>query len=138
MSGGEAPIGLVVPPGMTHVVPQFGYAPGLVANGFLFMAGQLGRDDEMRVIEDPQAQMDRAWRNVLAILEAAGCTVRDIVDVMTFHVELQRHLPLYKQVRDRFMQGHTPPWTAIGVSELSRPGLILEVKCIARLPSDLS
>jgi enamine deaminase RidA (YjgF/YER057c/UK114 family) len=57
---------------------------------------------------------------------------------MTFHVELQRNLPLYKQVRDRFMQGHTPPWTAIGVSELSRPGLILEVKCIARLPSDLS
>jgi enamine deaminase RidA (YjgF/YER057c/UK114 family) len=138
MSEAEAPAGLIVPPGMAHVVPQFGYAPGLIANGFLFMAGQLGRDDEMLVIEDPEAQMTRAWRNVVSILAAAGCTVRDIVDVTTFHVELRRHLSVYKQVRDRVMQGHTPPWTAIGVSELSRPGLILEVKCIARLPSDLS
>jgi enamine deaminase RidA (YjgF/YER057c/UK114 family) len=124
----------ITPPGMEHVLPQFGYAPGLVASGFLFMAGQLGRDDEMRVIEDPQAQITRAWQNVAAILQEAGCTVRDIVDVTTFHVELRRHLALYKQVRDRVMQGHAPPWTAIGVSELSRPGLIVEIKCIARLP----
>jgi len=31
------------------------------------------------------------------------------------------------------MGGHTPPWTAIGVSELSRDGLLVEIKCIARL-----
>jgi enamine deaminase RidA (YjgF/YER057c/UK114 family) len=123
----------VIPTGMAHFVPQSGYAPGLIANGFLFVAGQLGRDDEMRVIEDPEAQMTRAWQNVVTIIDAAGCTVQDIVDVTTFHVELRRHLALYKQVRDRFMQGHTPPWTAIGVSELSRPGLIVEIKCIARL-----
>jgi enamine deaminase RidA (YjgF/YER057c/UK114 family) len=138
MSGGEAPIGLVVPPGMAHVLAQFGYAPGLIANGFLFMAGQVGRDDEMRVIEDAEAQMTRAWRNVLSILAAAGCTAHHIVDVTTFHVELRRHLPLYKRVRDRVMHGHAPPWTAIGVSELSRPGLILEIKCVARLPSSSS
>jgi len=124
----------VTPPGMEHVVAQFGYAPGLIADGFLFMAGQLGRDEEMRVIDDPEAQMTRAWQNVMGILAAGGCGVRDIVDVTTFHVELRRHLALYKQVRDRFMQGHAPPWTAIGVSELSRPGLIVEIKCIARLP----
>jgi enamine deaminase RidA (YjgF/YER057c/UK114 family) len=124
----------VIPAGMGHVVAQFGYAPGLVANGFLFIAGQLGRDDEMRVIEEPEAQITRAWQNVETILVAAGCTVRDIVDVTTFHVKLRRHLALYKQVRDRFMQGHTPPWTAIGVGELSRPGLIVEIKCIALVP----
>lgn len=125
----------VIPHGMEHAVTRFGYAPGMVANGFLFMAGQLGRDDDLRVIEDPEAQMTRAWRNVIAILANAGATVGDIVDVTTFHVDLQRHLALYKRVRDGFMQGHVPPWTAIGISELSRPGLILEIKCIARLPS---
>jgi enamine deaminase RidA (YjgF/YER057c/UK114 family) len=119
---------------MAHCVPQFGYAPGLVANGFLFIAGQLGRDDAGAVIAEPEAQITRAWRNVETILGEAGCTPRDIVDVTTFHVGLREHLTLYKQVRDRFMQGHAPPWTAIGVSELSRPGLIVEIKCIARLP----
>jgi enamine deaminase RidA (YjgF/YER057c/UK114 family) len=72
---------------------------------------------------------------VLSILHAAGTGVADLVDVTSFHVGLREHLALYKTVRDRFMQGHTPPWTAIGVSELSRPGLIVEIKGIARLPS---
>ena len=125
---------MIVPPGMAHFPPQSGYAPGLVANGFLFIAGQLGRDDAMQVIAEPEAQMTRAWRNVVTILAEAGCTVRDIVDVTTFHVGLREHLDLYKRVRDRVMEGHTPPWTAIGVSELSRPGLIVEIKCIARIP----
>ena len=125
---------MIVPAGMAHFPPQSGYAPGLVANGFLFIAGQLGRDDAMQVIAEPEAQMTRAWRNVVTILAEAGCTVRDIVDVTTFHVGLREHLDLYKRVRDRVMEGHTPPWTAIGVSELSRPGLIVEIKCIARIP----
>ena len=72
---------------------------------------------------------------MLSILHAAGASVTDLVDVTSFHVGLREHLALYKTVRDRFMQGQTPPWTAIGVSELSRPGLIVEIKGIARLPS---
>lgn len=125
---------LIIPPGMEHAVPQFGYAPGLVSGGFLFMAGQLGRDDSGQVIADPEAQITRAWQNVLSILHAAGASVADLVDVTSFHVGLREHLALYKTVRDRFMQGHTPPWTAIGAGELSRPGLIVEIKGIARLP----
>ncbi len=124
---------LIIPPGMEHAVPQFGYAPGLISGGFLFMAGQLGRDDAGDVIADPEAQIARAWQNVRGVLQAAGGDIADIVDVTSFHVGLREHLALYKSVRDRFMQGHTPPWTAIGVSELSRPGLIVEIKCIARL-----
>ncbi|UPY36283.1 RidA family protein [Sediminicoccus sp. KRV36] len=126
---------LIIPPGMAHAVPQFGYAPGLVSGGFLFMAGQLGRDDAGQVIADPEAQITRAFENVLAILHAAGAGIADLLDVTSFHVGLRETLPLYKTVRDRFMQGHTPPWTAIGVSELSRPGLIVEIKGIARLPA---
>ncbi|WP_270934866.1 RidA family protein [Falsiroseomonas oryzae] len=124
----------VVPAAMASFPDAFGYAPGLLAHGFLFIAGQLGRDDALRVIEDPEAQITRAWENVLAVLAEAGCAVTDIVDVTTFHVGLREHLALYKQVRDRVMRGHQPPWTAIGVAELSRPGLLVEIKCIARAP----
>ena len=123
----------VVPPGMERVPIEFGYAPGLISGGFLFIAGQLGRDDAMNVIADPEAQITRAWENVRTILRAAGADVADIVDVTSFHVGLRAHLTTYKRVRDRFMGGHSPPWTAIGVSELSRDGLLVEIKCIARL-----
>ena len=124
---------LVVPPGMQHVPLEFGYAPGLISGGFLFIAGQLGRDDAMNVIADPEAQITRAWENVRTILRAAGAHVSDIVDVTSFHVGLRQHLATYKRVRDQVMAGHTPPWTAIGVSELSRDGLLVEIKCVARL-----
>lgn len=124
----------IIPPGMAHAPVQFGYPLGMVAGGLLFMAGQLGRDDAMQVIVEPEAQITRAWQNVLAILHHAGAGVTDLVDVISFHVGLREHLPLFKTVRDRFMAGHTPPWTAIGVSELSRPGLIVEIKCVARMP----
>ena len=123
----------VVPSRMASFPVEFGYAPGMLAGGFLFVAGQLGRDDAMQVIADPEAQFTRAWENVRTILHEAGGTLRDIVDVVTFHVGLREHLALYKQVRDRFMQGHTPPWTAIGVSELSRSGLLVEIKVTAWL-----
>jgi enamine deaminase RidA (YjgF/YER057c/UK114 family) len=125
----------IVPPGMENFPRDSGYMPGMIANGFLFMAGQLGRDAAMNVIADPEAQFTRAWENVLRVLHEAGLGVPDIVDVTTFHVGLQQHIGLYRQVRDRFMQGHRPPWTAIGIVELSRPGLLLEIKCTARMPT---
>jgi enamine deaminase RidA (YjgF/YER057c/UK114 family) len=124
----------IVPAGMEHVPIESGYAPAVAEGGFLFLAGQLGRDDQRNVIVDPQAQFTRAWENVVTILTEAGAGVGDLVDVTTFHVGLREHLALYKTVRDRFLQGHTPPWTAIGVSELSRLGLLVEIKCVARLP----
>lgn len=123
----------VVPPSMRFAVDRFGYAPAMRAGGFLFVAGQVGRDGPERVIGDPEAQFTQAWENVRTVIEEAGGTLGDIVDVVTYHIGLREHLALYKAVRDRFMQGHTPPWTAIGVSELSRPGLILEIKVTAWL-----
>lgn len=124
----------VVPARMARIPEELGYLPGLAANGFLFVAGQLGRDDDLRIIEEPRAQFLRAWENVIAILGEAGCGLGDLVDVTTFHVDMPLHMPLYREVRKQVMGPHRPPWTAIGVSALSRPGLLVEIKCIARLP----
>ncbi|MDB5413200.1 MAG: hypothetical protein JWR10_1535 [Rubritepida sp.] len=124
----------IIPAGMEHFPVESGYAPAVAAGGFIFLAGQLGRDDQRQVIADPEAQFIRAWNNVVTILNEAGAGVADLVDVVTFHVGMSEHIALFKSVRDRFLLGHTPPWTAIGVSELTRPGLLVEIKCIARLP----
>jgi enamine deaminase RidA (YjgF/YER057c/UK114 family) len=34
-------------------------------------------------------------------------------------------------VKDRVFPRGTCAWTAIGVSELARPGLLVEIKCVA-------
>ena len=122
---------VVVPVGMEVVFDRFGYAPGLSAGGFLFCAGQLGRDSELRVIADPAAQFEAAWANVAAVLAAGGCGFADVVDLTTFHVEMGQHFAVFKEVKDRVFPRQTCPWTAIGVSELARPGLLVEIKVVA-------
>jgi enamine deaminase RidA (YjgF/YER057c/UK114 family) len=124
----------IIPARMARIPREMGYLPGLVSGGFLFVAGQLGRDDELRVIDEPRAQFRRAWENVIAVLDEAGCTLADIVDVTTFHVRMSETMPIFREVRREVMGAVSPPWTAIGISELSRPGLLVEIKCIARMP----
>jgi hypothetical protein len=43
-----------------------------------------------------------------------------------------RDLPLFMQVRDRYMKGVLVAWTAIGAAQLcGAPGYFLEVKAVA-------
>jgi enamine deaminase RidA (YjgF/YER057c/UK114 family) len=49
----------------------------------------------------------------------------------TYHVDMQRHMPVFRQVKDDVFPKGTCAWTCIGVAELARPGLLVEIKCIA-------
>jgi len=48
---------------MKDVLEQFRYSPGVKAGPFLFMAGQLGRDEHLNVIEGKEAQFVQAFEN---------------------------------------------------------------------------
>jgi enamine deaminase RidA (YjgF/YER057c/UK114 family) len=105
------------------------------AGPFLFMAGQLGRDEQLNAVEDKEAQFAQAFVNVEKVLSAAGATFDDVVDMVTYHTDM-RDLPLFIDVKDRFFTNldRLPTWTALGVAALAMPGLFAEVKCTALLP----
>lgn len=126
----------IVPQEMRNLAERFHYSPGVKAGNLLFIAGQVGRDENLRVIEGKEAQFMRAFENVKTVLTAAGATFDDVVDMVTYHVDL-RDLQLFTQVRDRYVtnQARYPAWTAIGVTALAMPGLLAEIKCTALLPS---
>jgi enamine deaminase RidA (YjgF/YER057c/UK114 family) len=125
----------VVPEDMKDVHERFRYSPGVKAGPFLFMAGQLGRDEQLNVVEDKEAQFARAFENVEKVLRAAGATFDDVVDMVTYHTDM-RDLPLFIGVKDRFFTNpdRLPAWTALGVAALAMPGLFAEIKCTALLP----
>jgi enamine deaminase RidA (YjgF/YER057c/UK114 family) len=125
----------VVPEDMKDVQERFRYSPGVKAGPFLFMAGQLGRDENLNVVEDKEAQFAQAFENVEKILSAAGATFDDVVDMVTYHTDM-RDLQLFIKVKDRFFTNleRLPTWTAIGVAALAMPGLFAEVKCTVLLP----
>ncbi|MBR8071749.1 RidA family protein [Burkholderia cenocepacia] len=124
----------VVPSGMEAVYEKIGYAPGLRAGDTLYVSGQIGRDAAMQLVEDREAQIVQAFENLKHVLEAAGASFDDVVDLTTFHTDM-RDLPLFMQVRDRYFHAHPrPAWTAVGAHMLGgAPGYIVEIKAVAVL-----
>ncbi|MEJ3655519.1 RidA family protein [Actinomycetes bacterium KLBMP 9759] len=120
---------------MKDVHERFRYSPGVKAGPLLFMAGQLGRDEHLNVVEGKEAQFVQAFENVEKVLKAAGVTFDDVVDMVTYHTDMQ-DLPLFMEVKERFFTNleQLPTWTALGVAALAMPGLFAEIKCTALLP----
>ncbi|SPK70077.1 Endoribonuclease L-PSP (plasmid) [Cupriavidus taiwanensis] len=122
---------LIVPRAMQRIVDRAGYIPAIRLGATVFCAGQVGRTVDLAVISDPEAQFLACWENLRVVLEAAGCTFEDVVDMTTYHVDMAKHMPIFRQVKNRIFPHGTCAWTSIGVSELAHPGLLVEIKCVA-------
>ncbi|MGR8946594.1 MAG: RidA family protein [Gammaproteobacteria bacterium] len=122
----------IIPPGMEVIRERFQYAPGLLVDGTLYIAGQVGRDESMNVVEGTEAQFVQAFENVKKVLTEAGATFDDVVEMVTYHVDM-RDLQLFMEVKNRYYGEHVPTWTGVGVTSLAMPGLIVEIKCTAKL-----
>ena len=122
---------LIIPESLRLLVERAGYAPAVKVGKTLYCAGQVGRTPDLEVIQDPEQQFRAAWENLRVVLAAGGCTFEDIVDLTTFHVDLHRHMPVFRAVKDAVFPRGTCAWTCLGVAELARAGLLAEIKCIA-------
>ncbi len=122
---------IIVPDDMRLLYQQAGYAPAVKVGRTLYCAGQVGRTPDLKVIEDPQKQFLAAWHNLRLVLACGGCTFEDVVEMTTYHVDMHHHMSMFRRVKDEVFPKGTCAWTCIGVSELARPGLLVEIKCIA-------
>ncbi|SAK51194.1 endoribonuclease L-PSP [Caballeronia fortuita] len=122
----------IVPAAMQAVYEKIRYAPAVKAGNTIYVSGQIGRDANMQLIEDREAQIVQAFENLKLVLEEAGASLSDVVDVTTFHTDM-RDLPLFMQVRERYLNTHPlPAWTAVGAHMLGgAAGYIVEIKAVA-------
>jgi enamine deaminase RidA (YjgF/YER057c/UK114 family) len=129
----------LVPAGMEAVYEKIRYAPAIKAGNTIYVSGQIGRDANMQLVEDREAQIVQAFDNLELVLEAAGASLSDVVDVTSFHTDM-RDLPLFMQVRERYLNTHPlPAWTAIGAHMLGgSAGYIVEIKAVAVVTASAS
>ncbi|WP_299343132.1 RidA family protein [uncultured Pseudoxanthomonas sp.] len=124
---------VVFPAGRHALYEHHRYSPAVRADGFLFVSGQVGSREDGTPEPDFEAQVRLAFANLQATLQAAGCTVDDIIDVTTFHTDPERQFDTVLAVKnDIFPAAPYPAWTALGVTWLA--GFDFEIKVIARLP----
>jgi enamine deaminase RidA (YjgF/YER057c/UK114 family) len=109
------------------------YSAAIRSGDLLFVSGQVGsraNGSPEPVFED---QVRQAFANLRAVLAAAGCDLRDVVDVTTFHTDPQAQIETVLAVRaEEIGDRPYPNWTAVGVTWLA--GFDFEIKVIARIP----
>ncbi len=97
---------------------------------WLYVSGQVGVAPDGAFANGPEAQMEAAWRNVLAILDSAGMGAGDLVKV-TAYLTRAEDTGLYRQVRDRMLAGAEPASTLLVISALADPDWLVEIEAVA-------
>lgn len=118
------------------------YSHGMVAPGgeILVVAGQVGMGQGGQVAGgDVVAQTKQALDNVRAVVEAAGCAMRDVVRFQTFLTHAE-DIPGFMQARAEvfpryFPDGVYPPNTLLIISRLVKPELLVEIEAMAVRPA---
>ena len=119
---------LLTPEGIAP--PASRYSHGVIVPGDarrLIISGQIGINPDGTLAEGLEAQMERCWFNLFAVLEDAGMTKRDLVKITVF-VTQSDAADRYREIRDRVLEGHAPTATYVVVAGLASPDLLVEIE----------
>ena len=109
-----------------------GYADAVVSGDLVTLSGVVAgvRPGET----DLKAGYTRAFERLGAILQRAGVSWDDVVDITSFHTDLTTQMPAIVEVKNRYVKPPYPTWTAIQVARLIPDNGITEIKIVARRP----
>jgi enamine deaminase RidA (YjgF/YER057c/UK114 family) len=97
----------------------------------IWVSGQVGIDATATPASGMEAQARLAFEGVKSVLEAAGATMADVVELTTFHTDLRGDISAFSHVKDEYLPDRYPSWTAVGVTQLALPELLVEVRAVA-------
>ena len=127
---------VVFPPGRQALYERNRYSPAIRSNGFLFVSGQVGSNEDGSPEPELETQVRLAFNNLNAILGSAGCTFDDVIDITVFIVDPQEKFEtIWKVVPEFWGNAPDPTLTAVGVTWLY--GFEFEIKVIAKLPETI-
>jgi 2-iminobutanoate/2-iminopropanoate deaminase len=110
------------------------YSQGIIANGFLFTAGQIAIDPGTGQVETGSvaAQTERVMSNLAAVLGSAGATWKDVVKTTVFLHDMS-DFPVVNEVYGRVLGDARPARSTVQVSALPR-GVLVEIDAVAAIP----
>jgi len=103
------------------------YSPGLLVGDTIHVAGTIGRPRGGDVPTDLAEQFRQLYRNIAAVLDEAGATWADVVQMTSYHIGLRDHIETLFAVHREFVGEPYPAWTAVGVTELLSRDAVLEI-----------
>lgn len=107
------------------------YSQAITTHDLVFCSGQVGLDPATGelVAGGLEAQVERAIRNLEAVLDAAGCTLADVVKTTCFLAEID-DFATFNAIYARFMPDPPPARSTFAVKALPKAALV-EIEAIA-------
>lgn len=109
------------------------YSQGIIANGFVFTAGQVPFDPaSMQLVEgDIGTQTDQVMKNLGAILREAGADLSTVVKTTVFLRDMNDFVGM-NEVYERHFGEHKPARSTVQVARLPRD-VAVEIEAVAVL-----
>jgi len=107
------------------------YSQAITTDDLVFCSGQVGLDPATGelVAGGVEAEAERVIRNLEAVLDAAGCTLADVVKTTCFLADIN-DFATFNAVYARFWPDPPPARSTFGVAALPR-GAHVEIEAIA-------
>jgi 2-iminobutanoate/2-iminopropanoate deaminase len=110
--------------------PKPPYSPVVISGDTVYTAGQIANDADGNLVEGGiEEQTRQALRNVRTAVEAAGCTMGDVVKVNAYLVDLA-DFPGYNNVYVEFFDAPYPARTSVQAGLPA--GVLVEIEAVAR------
>jgi 2-iminobutanoate/2-iminopropanoate deaminase len=109
------------------------YSQAIVANGFVFTAGQVPFDPKsMQLVQgDIATQTEQVMKNLQAILTQAGADLSSVVKTTVFLQDMNDFAAM-NEVYARHFGEHKPARSTVQVARLPRDAAV-EIECVAVL-----
>ena len=110
------------------------YSQAVRVGEMVYFSGQIPLDPKtMELVgKDPAMQIDRVFRNLAAVAEAAGGSLHDVVRLSVYLTDLG-HFATVNEIMAKYFAEPYPARAAIGVAALPR-GALVEMDAIAHIP----
>ncbi len=124
---------VIVPP---EFAPKAGaaapmYSPGILVDGTLYIAGQIGQDLKTNEIpKDCEAEVKTCLERVGVILKAAGMSFEDVVAVQVYLTDMDQ-FPKMNAVYASMIKSPRPARTTVGVTKLAAANAHIEITVTA-------
>ena len=121
----------IVPAPFQAFYDVYHFSPATRVGDTIWVSGQVGIGPDMKAGEGMQAQARIAFESLKAVLETAGASLSDVVELTTFHTDLRGEIEAFSAVKDVYFPARFPSWTAVGVTQLALPELCIEIRALA-------
>ncbi|QYO66079.1 RidA family protein [Leptolyngbya sp. 7M] len=111
------------------------YSQAIIANGFVFAAGQIGTDPKTgSLVEGFEAQTDQVLKNIAAVLKASGSSMEGVVKATVFLADMNDFAKM-NEIYSKHFKAPFPARSTVQVARLPRDARI-EIEVVAIVKAD--